>query len=184
MPKPTSPSRAAKAPRLPLQGRADDSLSSCYQCGKCSVGCPVAEVSDVLPHRIVRLVQLNQRHEPLRSEHIWYCTGCGTCTARCPNGVPVAELMDHLKAEALQEVVPLGDAKIAEFHALFNRSVCKYGRNHELGTLRRLKSVREMLSQLKLGLRLFQRGKLRIRPTRIHNRAEIRELFRRAGVGK
>ncbi len=141
-------------------------------------------MADILPHRIVRLVQLGLTREPMSSEHIWYCTGCGTCTTRCPNEVPVAELMDRLKADALQELVPLGDVKIAEFHVLFNKSVCKYGRQHELGTLRKLKSPREMLGQIKLGLKLFRRGKLRLRPTKIKDRKAVREMFRRAGVSK
>ena len=33
-------------------------VQDCYQCGKCTAGCPVAERMDVLPNQIVRLVQL------------------------------------------------------------------------------------------------------------------------------
>jgi heterodisulfide reductase subunit C len=190
MPHETSPSESPAPPtptqasRLTVAGVDDTSLAACFQCGKCTAGCPVADMADLLPHRIVRLVQLGLRREPLSSEHIWYCTGCGTCTSRCPNQVPVAELMDRLKAEALQELVPLGDLKIARFHVLFNKSVCKYGRQHELGTLRKLKSPREMLSQIKLGLKLLRRGKLRLRPSRIRDRQAVREIFRRAGMSK
>lgn len=186
-PKPSTEPTAATAPAiasLAVPVVRDDALAACFQCGKCSNGCPVADMADLLPHRIVRLVQLGLKREPLGSEHIWYCTGCGTCTSRCPNEVPVAELMDQLKAEALQELGPLGDAKIAEFHVLFNKSVCKYGRQHELSTLRKLKTPREMLSQIKLGLKLFKRGKLRLRASRIRDRKAVRELFRQAGVSK
>jgi heterodisulfide reductase subunit C2 len=204
MPKPTSPSkplpatqptpatqpipatRPIPAMRLTARPTQNESLSGCYQCGKCSTGCPVASMADVLPHRIIRLVQLGLTREPLGSEHIWNCTGCGTCSTRCPNQIPVAQLMDHLKAEALASLVPLGAdaAKIAQFHVLFNKSVCKYGRQYELGTVRKLKSSRELLGQFKLGMKMLRRGKLRLRPTRIRDRKEVRELFRRAGVTK
>jgi len=194
MPKPTShskplsasPSEPIPASRLTVGSTHNASLAACYQCGKCSTGCPVASMADVLPHRIVRLVQLGLKRDPMGSEHIWNCTGCSTCSTRCPNQVPVAELMDHLKADALANLIPLGAdaAKIAQFHVLFNKSVCKYGRQYELGTVRKLKSSRELLGQFKLGIKMLRRGKLRLRPTRIRDRKEVRELFRRAGMGK
>ena len=31
---------------------------ACYQCGKCSAGCPAAEAMDLLPNQVMRLVQL------------------------------------------------------------------------------------------------------------------------------
>ena len=186
MPKPTSPSEPTPASLLTVVDTHDDSISSCFQCGKCSTGCPVADIADLLPHRIVRLAQLGMTREPMTSEHIWNCTGCGTCSSRCPNEVRVAELMDHLKAAALTEVVPLGAGadKIAKFHALFNKAVCKYGRSYELGTLRKVKTSREMIGQARLGIRMLRSGKIRLRPARIRDRKEIRELFRRAGVSK
>ena len=146
----------------------------------------MADIADLLPHRIVRLAQLGLLREPMASEHIWNCTGCGACSTRCPNEVPVAKLMDHLKSEALSEQIPLGadSAKVAKFHALFNKAVCKYGRSYELGTLRKVKTTREMLGQMRLGMTMLRRGKIHLRPARIRDRKAVRELFRRAGVTK
>ncbi|MGO8880246.1 MAG: heterodisulfide reductase subunit C, partial [Desulfomonilaceae bacterium] len=33
-------------------------INQCYQCGKCSAGCPVAPEMDLLPHQLVRLAVL------------------------------------------------------------------------------------------------------------------------------
>lgn len=146
----------------------------------------MADIADVLPHRIVRLVQLGLLREPMSSEHIWNCTGCGTCSTRCPNEVPIAKLMDHLKSDALSDLVPLGAdaAKVAKFHAIFNKAVCKYGRSYELGTLRKVKTMREMFGQMRMGMTMLRRGKIHLRPARIRDRKSVRELFRRAGVTK
>ena len=36
-----------------IENASDENISSCYQCYKCSIGCPVAAEMDVLPHRII-----------------------------------------------------------------------------------------------------------------------------------
>ncbi|MBQ4195415.1 MAG: 4Fe-4S dicluster domain-containing protein, partial [Thermoguttaceae bacterium] len=37
---------------------ANTRLSDCYQCGKCTAGCPRGDVMDVPPTRIMRAVQI------------------------------------------------------------------------------------------------------------------------------
>jgi heterodisulfide reductase subunit C len=143
----------------------------------------VAEVTDLLPHRLVRLHQLGQRAELLRAEHLWLCTGCGTCSSRCPNQVPVAALVDRLKAEAYGAGRAAGASRAERFHALFHHSVRRYGRNHELTLVRRLKSSRELLRELRTGMRLWRRGKLKLRPQRVRDRCAIERIYERARKG-
>jgi heterodisulfide reductase subunit C len=45
----------------------------CYQCGKCSAGCPVAYAMDLLPNQVMRLVQLGLQDEALSCSTIWLC---------------------------------------------------------------------------------------------------------------
>ena len=35
-------------------------LLACYQCGRCSAGCPVVEEMDIIPSEVIRLLQLGQ----------------------------------------------------------------------------------------------------------------------------
>ena len=37
---------------------SDQTLLACYQCGKCSAGCPMAAYMDVLPNQMIRMAQL------------------------------------------------------------------------------------------------------------------------------
>ncbi|MDI7276570.1 MAG: 4Fe-4S dicluster domain-containing protein [Anaerolineae bacterium] len=87
-----------------LQRRVEEAsgqnLMACYQCGKCSAGCPVAGVMDLLPSQVIRLVQLGLVEEAMASQTIWYCAACLTCAARCPKGVDLPRVM-----EALRELV-------------------------------------------------------------------------------
>ncbi len=165
-------------------GREEIHASDCFQCGRCSAGCTMAEVTDLLPHQLVRLHQLGQREALLRAEHLWLCTGCGTCSTRCPNQVPVAELVDRLKTGAYRAGRGEGASRAEQFHALFHDSVRRYGRNHELGLVRRLKTTRELMQDLRTGMKLWRRGKLRLRPQKVRDRCAIEQIYERArGVG-
>jgi heterodisulfide reductase subunit C len=60
-------------------------VARCYQCGKCTAGCPMAARMDLMPHQVMRLVQLGDEasaDKALRCAAIWSCAGCLTCTQR------------------------------------------------------------------------------------------------------
>ena len=42
-------------------------LLACYQCGKCSAGCPMAAHMDILPNQIIRMAQLGMQKQLLAS---------------------------------------------------------------------------------------------------------------------
>lgn len=168
-----------------------ENVSLCYQCRKCSSGCPVSFAMDYLPDVILRMVQLGLKDRVLNSATIWICASCETCTTRCPNGIDVAEVMDTLRRRALLEGrVARSVRDIPKFHQAFLGSIRAGGRVHEIGMLRRymlrtnlwgkLRSG-ELLNQAKLGWGMFRRGKLKIRPQRIRQTGEIKRLFAKSG---
>lgn len=70
----------------------------CYQCGRCSSGCPLTFAMRTLPNQIIRLVQLGLKEEALETNTPYLCASCLTCFARCPRGVDVAKVMEALRA--------------------------------------------------------------------------------------
>ena len=82
-----------------------ETLPSCYQCGKCSAGCPMCFAMDLLPNQIIRLVQLGLEEDIANSKTIWLCASCLTCALRCPRGVDLAKIMEALRLLTLRKNV-------------------------------------------------------------------------------
>ncbi|KAA5599923.1 4Fe-4S dicluster domain-containing protein [Blastochloris sulfoviridis] len=80
-----------------VESLSNQDLLACYQCGKCSAGCPMAKYMDLLPHQMIRFAQLGLKDELLGSEAIWMCVSCLTCNTRCPKGVRIAEVIEALR---------------------------------------------------------------------------------------
>jgi heterodisulfide reductase subunit C2 len=69
----------------------------CYQCGKCSAGCPMASAMDILPNQVIRLIQLGGNEALVNVKTVWLCASCFTCTTRCPKGVDLARIMEAVR---------------------------------------------------------------------------------------
>jgi heterodisulfide reductase subunit C len=103
-----------------VQQLSGQNLLACYQCGKCSAGCPVVSQMDILPNQIIRLAQLGLREDLLESKAIWVCASCMTCNVRCPKGINIAEVIEALRQIMLRrredhvDVKELSDAERAD----------------------------------------------------------------------
>jgi heterodisulfide reductase subunit C len=154
---------------------------SCYQCAKCSSGCPVANRGDLKPHELVRLVQTDQRGAALAGRFIWECTSCHTCITRCPQNVDVPAMNDALRALSLSEGVAVAGTAVPVFNEAFLSSVRKRGRVHELGLMAAFKlRSRRLWDDLDKAPAMLTKGKLPLRGSRVGGRSEREELFRRA----
>jgi heterodisulfide reductase subunit C len=134
---------------------------------------------DYTPNQVMRMVQLGLEEEMLRSRTIWVCAACQTCTARCPNDIDIAHLMDALRQLSHESGVAPAEPNVVTFHEAVLRSIRRHGRLFELGMVAGYKlSTRDFLSDARLGWEMFRRGKLKFLPARVKARHEIREMFR------
>lgn len=163
-----------------VRSRTGVNLSECFQCKKCSAGCTIARVTDRLPHRLVRMIQLGLEDEVLRSRHIWLCVSCQTCTTRCPNQIDLGAVTDALRQISLEAGVPPAEPEILAFHQVTLETVRRHGRMHELGMIARLKMrTGEYTKDMGMGIGLFSKGKIRLFASKVRDRAELAALFDR-----
>jgi heterodisulfide reductase subunit C len=102
-------------------------INNCYQCGKCSSGCPVADEMDLTPSQIIHAIRLGQKDMVENSKAIWLCASCETCTTRCPHGVDIAGAMDAARRVIFTEGLAPADNKAPSMHKSFLESVRMFG---------------------------------------------------------
>ncbi|MGB9600708.1 MAG: 4Fe-4S dicluster domain-containing protein [Myxococcota bacterium] len=152
----------------------------CYQCGKCSAGCPVRMFMKVPPNKVVRFVQLGLDDDALKSETIWMCAGCQTCSTRCPQNFDLAKFMDALKEIAIKRGL-ISRKDILKFHKAFLKQIEANGRAFEFGLIRDYKlSTFNLFQDMDIAPEMFFKGKIRLIPHRTKNRDVIKKIFDRA----
>jgi len=164
-----------------VQRRSGTPVAACFQCHKCSTGCPVGPEMDLLSSQIMRLIHLGAEEEVLGSQAIWLCASCQTCTTRCPMGIDIAGVMDALRIMAVERKVELPDRRGEQFNRSFLSSVRHHGRVFELGMMIAYKlRSRDLLADADKTPRMLAKGKLSLRPNRSRAAGEVRQVFRRA----
>ena len=175
-----------------LESIARTRFSDCYQCGKCTAGCPRASAMDVTPTRLIRMVQLGDAESALRSQAIWQCVSCETCTTRCPKSVDCAAIMDALRSEAYRRgKTSEKQAPVILFQKAFLDNIRRNGRLDEIELIAQFKisgfaatrSPRFLFKDASLGLKLQARKKLHLRGEKVRDRRVVHRIFDRCQNG-
>ena len=165
-------------------------IKLCFNCGICTVSCPVRRVDDSYnPRRIIRMVLYGMKKEVLSSEAIWKCAHCLTCYERCPQDVKFAEVIEALRILAVEEAKK-GNIKIKGpqygFDKIFTDSIHSNGRVFEAGLLSKFliktKSLGLAMSFAPLGLKMFRKGKVSLFPKKIRSLNEVKHAFKETMV--
>ena len=166
-----------------IQDELGQNVYLCYQCVKCSSGCPVAEFFDWQPNQIMRALQLGQEDIALQSETPWLCASCQTCTTRCPQDLDIAGIMEWLTREALERGIkpPVSEVKI--FNDAFMREVRIWGRAYEPGLMveMKLRDPGSMFDDIDLYTRMLKKMKVSFIPRFGHPPRNVKPV---AGASK
>jgi len=163
------------------------SLGACYQCRKCSSGCPAARHTSVPPSEIIRRLQLGAGNELLDSELIWVCLSCETCYARCPMSINIPAVIDALRSLAVQKgaQAPAGDMPL--FNRMFLGTVHSFGRAYDLSMILGYKiRTRSFAQDVEKMPAMLKKRKLAILPPSGADKKTVRRIFTGAngGAGK
>lgn len=158
--------------------------AKCYQCGKCSAGCPVSTEMEYPPSVTMRLLQtedpLNDK-KLLRSQTIWLCVSCEMCLSRCPMEIDIPKAMDFMRQESLAQRLQHPKSKnIISFHKSFLDSIKYTGRLHEITLVAdyKLRSM-SLMQDVSMVPAMLKRGKLPILPETIKERRKVAAYFKK-----
>lgn len=75
-------------------------LYGCFQCGKCTGGCPVSLKSKLNIRKLMIEGILGKNLDRVsEKEELWDCTTCKTCTLRCPRGLKPMDLVIGMRGD-------------------------------------------------------------------------------------
>lgn len=156
-------------------------LSVCFQCKKCTSGCPVSKLVKSPPSEIMRRLHLNSGDEILESDILWMCVSCETCSARCPMGIDVAAVMDALRKLAMEKGASKQKGNVPLFNRTFLKTVQIFGRTYDiamitaykLGTLKFMNDTEKFPTMLK-------KRKIALLPSFGGDRKTTKRIFKKA----
>ncbi|MFQ5861248.1 MAG: quinone-interacting membrane-bound oxidoreductase complex subunit QmoC [Dehalococcoidia bacterium] len=68
-------------------------LKRCYQCGTCSVVCPLTPLEQPFPRKEMAWAQWGLKDRLLKDVDVWLCHQCNDCSAYCPTDARPGDLM-------------------------------------------------------------------------------------------
>lgn len=69
----------------------------CYNCGTCTISCPIADDAASFPRRVIQLVQTGEKEKLISMLEPWICHWCGDCSSMCPQKAEPGESMNTLR---------------------------------------------------------------------------------------
>ena len=149
-----------------IRGTTGLDVNVCYQCRKCTAGCPVAYAMDYPPAQLMHAIRLGLQDLVLNSNTMWLCASCETCTTRCPQEVDIAGVMDALRIMATRAGVKPKVPEITAAYCSGLTNIRFFGRLYELGFAGMFYlSTGQLTKDLSLGIKMFKKGKLKLLPS-------------------
>lgn len=154
-------------------------LGECLQCGTCGGSCPSGADMEHTPRTLFAMIMAGMEDDVLNSNTPWFCVSCYACTTRCPQQIPITDLMYTLKEMAIQ-AGRYSYPHAAKFSETFIGFVEERGRSFELGLATRYHLFHHPQNMVKLGMMgmgMMRRGRLALRPKSIRNVNQLRAIL-------
>lgn len=151
----------------------------CIQCGTCSASCPLTDQMDHAPRELFALIRDGEMEEALRSNTVWYCVSCYHCVVRCPQEIPVTDLIYSLKQMADQHGLAPVHHKMPDLYHAFSRVVERCGRITEAMVMANygMRHLPDAVINFPTAVRLMKRGRLHLFPPKLNQRKWIARML-------
>lgn len=160
-------------------------LSVCYQCRKCTSGCPVSGMAKCPPSEMMRRLHLDLGDELLDSDILWMCVSCETCSTRCPMGIDVAAVMDALRRIAMERSAAKGEGNVPLFNKAFLKTVEVFGRTYDLAMIAAYKlGSRKLMADTEKFPTMLAKRKIALLPPTGADRKMVRRIFKKTKENK
>ncbi len=153
-----------------------EKIKECIQCGTCSASCPTSYAMDYTPREIIAALRAGLLERVLRSNTIWLCASCYSCTVRCPSGIKLTDMMYELKRLAIDYGFAQKDAKAPIIAKLFVDMVNKNGRTAEIPLVSKFMLKTDPIGAVKMlprAAKMFMLGRMTFTPHKIKGTAEL-----------
>jgi heterodisulfide reductase subunit C2 len=156
-------------------------LSKCFQCKKCTSGCPVSKLVTCPPSEIMRRLHLNAGNEILESDILWMCVSCETCSQRCPMGIDVAAVMDALRKLAQEKGASKQKGNVPLFNRAFLKTVQIFGRTYDMAMIAAYKTGSlKLMDDTEKFPTMLKKGKIALLPSFKGDRKTVKNVFKKA----
>ncbi len=82
-----------------FQTPAGRRMMTCIQCGTCGGTCPYGEHMDFSPRLVINMLRRGFIDEVIKSDSLLRCVACYACTAKCPRGIRLTDVLLPLVKE-------------------------------------------------------------------------------------
>ncbi len=163
-----------------LQSKTGENVMLCYQCRKCTLGCPSAYAMKMKPHELMRALQLGLTEDVYWSGTLWICLSCETCNTRCPQDINILRVIDGLREMAKNVEYYDPQPAIPAMHRIFLCLVERFGKVYELGLALWINlKMMTPFKDIDMASPMFMKGKLKPLPHFSGGRKELRQVMSR-----
>ncbi|MCL5072493.1 MAG: 4Fe-4S dicluster domain-containing protein [Actinobacteria bacterium] len=151
----------------------------CYQCGRCTAGCPLSNVYKYQPNQIIRLIAANKIESIFNSNSIYLCLSCEICSSRCPQEIDIAAIMNYLRIKSWERR-SFKEKAILNFYKAFLKIIGIFGRSYEPALIMNLNLLSgKFFNDMDLALNILRKKKIKLFPEFVKDRAKLSKLVKK-----
>jgi heterodisulfide reductase subunit C len=159
-----------------------DRLRHCLQCGSCGGSCPSGADMQYTPRGIFALINAGEVERVLSANTMWVCVSCYFCTTRCPQSIPITDIMYTLKRMSIARRM-YKNTDAPALAKTFTDYVERYGRSFEFGLATSYHLLSRPVAAMKMGkmgISMFTRGRMALTPTKIRQVGQLQAIIKKA----